>query len=89
MLVSHLYIAAIDVHTANHTALRGDICPVDHLFPVVKVQSHSIVQSLYVSRENDRYYVYKLLRNPNSLLTQSEMAQIQVDSLGLLLGYPE
>lgn len=51
--VTHLYIAAIDVHAADHAALRGDIGPIDHLFPVVEVQSHSIVQPLNSPREKD------------------------------------
>lgn len=51
--MSHLYIAAVDVHTTDHTALRGDIRPIDHLLPVVEVQSHSIVQPLIRDRERD------------------------------------
>lgn len=42
----HLHVAPIDVHAADHAALRGDICPVDHLLPIVEIQSHRIVQPL-------------------------------------------
>lgn len=50
----HLDVAAVDVHAADHAALRGDICPVDHLLPVVEIQSHSIVQPLE-SREGEGF----------------------------------
>lgn len=44
--VPHLNVAPIDVHAADHAALRGDVCPVDHLLPIVKIQSHCVVQAL-------------------------------------------
>lgn len=55
----YLYIAAVDVHAADHTALCGDISPVDHLFPVVKVQSYSIIQALKPSRQKTFLHVAK------------------------------
>lgn len=44
--VAHLHVAPVDVHAADHAALRGDIRPVDHLLPIVEIQSHGVVQPL-------------------------------------------
>lgn len=47
----HLHIAAVQVHPSDHAALRSHICPVNHLFSVVKVQGHGVVEALGLCRE--------------------------------------
>lgn len=45
--VPYLDVTAVDVHAADHAALRGYVGPVDHLLGVMIVQSHGVVQTLF------------------------------------------